>query len=515
MINTAERAAKDGRHDMDVLVGKEVCEIVTTGMYSDPLTFYREYVQNAVDALAGAGRVPKGIIKVSIDVGGRSVTIRDNGPGMDHATALRALVPIGVSDKRRGIDRGFRGIGRLCALAFADSVTFATRRSRSEAVTEVVWDGSLLRERLENTRKAEDVIRGCVEVRNVGEGRHPEHFFEVRVAGIHRHAAGKVLNGVTVGDYISEMCPVPMRADFPFARDVEGLLTSEGDPVSVRVVVNGQSEPITRPFGPDIRLSATRRDDFTDFERIAVPALATDGHSAIGWVAHSSYQGAIQGRAGIRGLRMRAGNIQVGDERVCDPLFPETRFNRWCVGEIHVVDSRLVPNARRDYFEAGPHTRNLENHLRAVCRRIARRCRDASRRRLRERKVVSTLREAEEGYELAASGYLAGDDAEGIVARVVEDLQKVRKAVDAFGVQGLQARIRALESRVTELDVAGDRLRGEGISEVEAEAYRKFFGAMVKVSRSPGAARESIDAIVAELARSEERRPSSDPGERP
>lgn len=506
----AQKATKSGRIDGDVLVGKEVCEIVTAGMYSDPMAFYREYIQNAVDALEGVGSLPKGAIKVSIDVNERSVTIRDNGPGMDHVTACRALVPIGASDKRRGVDRGFRGIGRLSALAFADSVTFATRRSRSEEVTEVVWNGSILRERLENARRAEDVIRGCVEVRNVGEDQHPEHFFEVRVAGIHRHAAGRVLNGLTVGDYIGEVCPVPMRVGFPFARDVEDLLTTAGGLGSVRVVINGQPEPIMRPFGADIRLSATRRDDFTDFERIAVPALGADGHSAIGWVAHSSYQGAIPRRAGIRGLRMRVGNIQIGDDRVCDPLFPETRFNRWCVGEIHVVDPRLVPNARRDYLEAGPHTRNLENHLRAVCRRIVRRCRDASRRRLRKRKAVSALREAEEGYELAASGYLEVDDAEGIVATVVEDLRNVKDAVDALGVQGLVARIRELESRVSELEVTGDGLRREGISALEAGAYRKLFGALVKVSRSPGAAKESIEAVLAELARNDDRSSSSD-----
>ena len=511
----AQSAAEGGRKGGDVLIGKEVCEIVTTGMYSDPLALYREYIQNAVDALAGAGRQPKGAIKVSIDVAGMSVTIRDNGPGLDHETARRVLVPIGVSDKRRGVDRGFRGIGRLAALAFADKVTFATRRSRNEAVTEVVWNGSVLRERLETTRRAEDVIRECVDVRKVEEDRCSERFFEVRVAGIHRHAAGTVLNSLTVRDYIGEVCPVPMRADFPFSKDVEDLLATEGVAVSIGVVVNGQAEPITRPFGPDIGLSETRREDFTDFERIVVPALGTDGHSAVGWVAHSSYQGAIPGRAGIRGLRMRAGNIQIGDERVCDPLFPETRFNRWCVGEIHVVDSRLVPNARRDYFEMGPHTRNLENHLRAVCQRIARRCRGASRKRLRKRKVVSALREAEEGYELAASGYLGSDDADGIVATVVEDLRKLREAADTFGVQGLQARIRALESKVSEPRMARDKLQKVGIPDVEAEAYRKLFGALVKVSRSPGAARESIEAIVAELAPNDERRPSSGVGERP
>ena len=33
------------------------------------------------------------------------------------------------------------------------------------------------------------------------------------------------------------------------------------------------------------------------------------------------------------------------------------------VGEVHVIDPRILPNGRRDYFEPGPHTRNLENQL--------------------------------------------------------------------------------------------------------------------------------------------------------
>ena len=34
--------------------------------------------------------------------------------------------------------------------------------------------------------------------------------------------------------------------------------------------------------------------------------------------------------------------------------FTEERFNRWCVGELHILDSRIVPNARLDYFSQDP-----------------------------------------------------------------------------------------------------------------------------------------------------------------
>ena len=111
---------------------------------------------------------------------------------------------------------------------------------------------------------------------------------------------------------------------------------------------------------------------------LRIPAIDESSDAAVGWLAHSSYLGAIPKDLGLRGFRAREGNIQIGDEGVFDSLFPEERFNRWCVGEVHIVDPRIMPNGRRDYFEPGPHTRNLENHLEAIIRGIVNRCRKAS-----------------------------------------------------------------------------------------------------------------------------------------
>ena len=111
--------------------------------------------------------------------------------------------------------------------------------------------------------------------------------------------------------------------------------------------LDDEALPITRRFSDKIRFSNGREDHFTDFEKIDVPAVDGNGCAAIGWVAHSSYRGVIPKDAGIRGIRARAGNIQVGDETIFDHLFPEDRFNRWCIGELHIVDPRIIPNGRR------------------------------------------------------------------------------------------------------------------------------------------------------------------------
>lgn len=53
----------------------------------------------------------------------------------------------------------------------------------------------------------------------------------------------------------------------------------------------------------------------------------------------------------LKGIRIRQGNMLIGDKGTCNGLFKEERFNGWMIGELHVFDNDLVVNARRDYFE--------------------------------------------------------------------------------------------------------------------------------------------------------------------
>ena len=53
----------------------------------------------------------------------------------------------------------------------------------------------------------------------------------------------------------------------------------------------------------------------------------------------------------ISGIRVRKGNILIGDNRTLNSIFKEPRFNGWTQGELFIVTDKLVPNARRDDFE--------------------------------------------------------------------------------------------------------------------------------------------------------------------
>lgn len=247
-----------------------------------------------------------------------------------------------------------------------------------------------------------------------------------------------------------------------------------------------------------IRFSKDREDSFTEFEKIAIPSVDGDRSAAIGWVAHSSYLGAIPKESGIRGIRARVGNIQIGDETIFDRLFPEERFNRWCVGELHIVDSRVIPNGRRDYFEPGPHIRNLENQIGTIARRIATRCRTASAMRNKEHKFQSALHQLEDAYDLAISGYLSPEDAKALVRQSLDHIPHIQENVDSMNSHSRQnlEELNALENKLGNFRVQHDHSLLGGVEESEVATYRKIFQALVEASQSPRVAKELIEAVL-------------------
>ena len=480
----------------NVTVGPSILGLVTSGNYDDPLSIYREYIQNSVDELARLDGV-EGKVEIAIDPRQKRVSICDNGPGLTYQECLEDLIPIAHSKKCLSRDRGFRGIGRLSGLAFAESVTFLTRACARDPVTRVVWSKTRLSDQTNTTRATEQGFPNWVKVETLDNRDYPEHFFRVQLDGVSRHTAGVLLNREAVRGYISEVCPVPLALDFPFFESVQTIFPLQQSPYSLRIAFDGEEQPIRRQYGSAIVFNGKKGDCFHEFEEVHVPSIDSPGDAAVGWIAHSSYFGAIPKGNRIRGIRARLGNIQVGDERIFDHLFEEERFNRWCVGEVHVLDSRIVPNGRRDYFERNPHLRNLENHLAPNFGQITARCRAASSNRNKEKKLNSAIADIEAMYELAASGCLASTDAEAFVEQALEQLMKARLDI---GTEGIGAepvdRISAVETRLRNFHPNSSPFPLADISPSEVDTYQKVFGAVARRAPSPLSAREIIDAVL-------------------
>jgi hypothetical protein len=135
---------------------------------------------------------------------------------------------------------------------------------------------------------------------------------------------------------------------------------------------------VFRPYSDEIRFPGSDRAlCIKEIEYVEFPDV--DGATgAVGWIAHHEYIRSMPPSLGVRGLCARFGDIQVGEPNLFDDSFKEPRFNGWTIGELHIVDRRIVPNARRDNFEVNHHFSNMLVQLGPVAAGITQRCRSAS-----------------------------------------------------------------------------------------------------------------------------------------
>ena len=114
------------------IVGKNLIEILMFSMYSDSLIIFREYVQNAFDAIVEAKRqgilysIKEGQVSITIDPVSRKIRILDNGIGINVSQAQPILLNIADSHKDGIGLAGQYGIGRLVGAKYCKRLIFKT-----------------------------------------------------------------------------------------------------------------------------------------------------------------------------------------------------------------------------------------------------------------------------------------------------------------------------------------------------------------------------------------------------
>jgi molecular chaperone HtpG len=383
-----------------IRIGKDIIEILTSGMYTSPVTIYREYIQNAIDSIDMArshGLLTErqhGKVSIAFDHHARSVTIRDAGLGISRRNAVPILLAMGASPKRGTQARGFRGVGRLSGLAYCRELEFRTKAHGENKIASVTWNCRALRERLADNAFRGDLRRIVSDVVSVSYERSEDaadHFFEVRLKDIARLRNDLLLNERAVSHYLAQVGPVPFAPEFSFGAAIEQRLAANSPRIPIDLTVAG--EPVYRPYRDEIAFPTTSHKVRIDGIEFLEFADVDGGTGAIGWLAHHDYVRSLPYTLGIRGVRARMGDLQIGESTLFDDAFKESRFNGWSIGEVHVFDRRIVPNARRDNFEINHHYYNLLVQLGPVAARITQQCRSASLSRNATQSVRSVIAE--------------------------------------------------------------------------------------------------------------------------
>jgi molecular chaperone HtpG len=418
MLMPAQKAQTSQRFTDPVLIGKDILELLSSAMYVDPLSIYREYIQNAADAIDEAKeaslyhgpRQPK--IEITLDPRTRSARIRDNGIGVKSSVFPRRMTALGASKKRGTYARGFRGVGRLSGLGYCQELVMRSKSVEDDMVWEIRWDCRRFKEILRDNTfhgNLDELVWEVVTLNILEPKDFPDHFFEVEMLQVARYKNDLLLNESDLADYISQTGPVPFSPDFSLGVSIQNRLQKYGLGNHYKIFLNGSSEPILRPFRDEFALTPQLKDRFTECEFHEIPAVS-EGNDAVGWILHHSYRGGLPDSLRAKGLRLRVGNIQVGNNAILESLFPEPRFNGWCIGEFHVLPStRLIPNGRRDDFEQNNHYLNLQKHIMGIARNLAKRCRAISAQRNKQRQELQAAHSNGEELPADVAGLITKD----------------------------------------------------------------------------------------------------------
>ena len=222
---------------MDVSIGKFTLESLTTGMYSDPESCYREYIQNAVDSIDEA--IKKNIIseedariEIIVDEQNSQISIKDNGEGIPSEKAVKTLVDIGNSYKLHTANRGFRGIGRLGGLSYCKKLSFCTTSFGESVKTIVSFNCEKLKKllipRQETSQDLKSVINAVTTVSVLAE-QTSAHYFIVKMENVDDVAS--LLDIEIVRDYLCQVAPLPFKDRFFWRTQIKDEILSKNIPI--------------------------------------------------------------------------------------------------------------------------------------------------------------------------------------------------------------------------------------------------------------------------------------------
>ncbi|MCP4373480.1 MAG: hypothetical protein GY797_36065 [Deltaproteobacteria bacterium] len=418
------------------IIGKHTLESLTVGMYADNRIVYREYVQNATDAIdkaitAGIVNQDEGCIDITIDTERREVRIRDNGIGIPAGTVYHALGDIGRSDKTHAENRGFRGIGRLGGLGYCTELQFITSYQGEFNKTITLWDARELRQLLKpNNDKYESIIEviDAVTIQDTQPEQQDAHYFEVILSGI---ATGhdNLLDIENIRDYLSQVAPVPFNYNqgMELQKINNKLRELSIYPEEYKIFLHdlSSSEQIYKPYRRQVRISDKKHDFIKDiqfFEEFR------DDNTLFffGWRGVTELSGMIK-EDSVNGLRVRKRNILIGNNRTLDEFFGNNKtyqnFNRWYIGEIYVFDDNLIPNARRDDFEKNEAYFVFKQKVKNFTHKLARLPHPYSKLRSTETK----LRELPQNIEVLENELSSSSITEVRKSKMIEQVGKLKK----------------------------------------------------------------------------------------
>lgn len=353
----------------EYVFGANILENLTTGMYQDSKVIYREYIQNACDQIDKAvrgGLLLQGEeqIHIWIDPVRRVISIEDNATGIPAADFQKTLGNIADSDKKIGEDKGFRGIGRLCGLAYCRELVFTSTVKGETIVSTMRCNAQKMRELIDANSRGEkhtasNVLHAINEFTTENIANPDDHWFKVELIGIN-DVNTDLLDFEQIKEYLSFVAPVPYINTFIFRSEIHKYAKEINYYIDEYAIkLNG--EPVVKKYKTNFKTAKGNDEIFA----IAFKDVKDLDGNLLAWIwwGESRFKGVIQKDCKMRGLRLRKENIQIGDDAALQKLFKEDRGHHYFIGEVFAVAKDLIPNSQRDYFNENETRNQFEREL--------------------------------------------------------------------------------------------------------------------------------------------------------
>jgi molecular chaperone HtpG len=364
------------------IIGKDVIESLTTSMYDDPRFVYREYIQNSADAIDKARQqrlVEDGSIYINIDSDKKRIEIEDDAIGIEKNKVTEILKNIAQSTKQKGVDKGFRGIGRLGGLGYCDRLVFETSIKGENVKSIMIWDAKKLKSIIADRTHKEEAVTVIDEVTSFKEEieRVDEHYFKVILEGVTNDT---LLDVKDIRQYLSMVAPIPFKRSV-FSEKIYDELKKEKIKLDeYDIFIN--TEQLLKGYKWYIY-----EGDQNNLRKIGdvIDVLFFKETNVAGEILFWGWYGITEKNQSLnqinfaRGFRLRKANIQIGNDNTLVKLHKDKRFQYYFFGEVHALHQDLHPNARRDYFSENDSCKTFEDKLKTFFNtEIYRLCYDAS-----------------------------------------------------------------------------------------------------------------------------------------
>lgn len=352
-------------------IGKGILRICMGDNYTDATVVFREYVQNAIDAIYQAESL--NIISstdnyVSIDTISGNVQIMDRGIGVKAEDIGPVLVDLGNSTKTTS-DIGQYGIGRLSGANWCDRIIFETSYKGEDVRSILIFDAKLARKLVkeEDSQDCGDVMDQVTFYESQPESVD-DHYFRVTLENVKE----ELRDEDTIRNYLSFIAPVPYEDNFYDDCQKKAFINfPKFKELSYRektckVHLNGK--PIVKPYLSTIYIDSKPL-------KITPPAffLISDedyGDLAWGWYSINEEARQMGESVNYKGLRLRAKNMAVGTQDYLISCFKNPTDANYVIGEIFVIHEGIQPTGSRDGIKSSKEYTELIIRLKKKCKEI-------------------------------------------------------------------------------------------------------------------------------------------------